>query len=142
MGKRKLDYRLLDHTADLGLEVRATDLKALFRASALAMMEVMVRAPRAMNTVKKGLSVSGLDLADLMVRWLGEILYLFQGEALLVTDARIHTVTPTGLEATVSCVPFDPSAHEILCEIKAVTYHQITVVQQQEAWTARVVFDL
>lgn len=142
MEKKKPDYRLLNHTADLGLEVQAKDLKGLFRAAALAMMEVMVRKPRSRKTDERRLSVSAMDLADLMVRWLGEILYLFQGEAALATEVRIETIAATGLDATVSVVPFDPGRHEILCEIKAVTYHQIAVVEDQGVWTTRVVFDL
>jgi SHS2 domain-containing protein len=142
MGRKKVDYQVLDHTADLGLEVRARDLKALFRAAALAMMDVMVRAPIEKPTESKRISVSALDLPDLLVRWLGEVLYLFQGDGYMVTEVRIDAVVPTHLDATVDLVPFNPERHEILCEIKAVTYHLISVAEGPGLCSARVIFDL
>jgi SHS2 domain-containing protein len=88
------------------------------------------------------ISVSGGDLADLMVRWLGEILYLFEGDDLVVTSISIDSLTPSQLEATLETVPYDPEIHEILNEIKAVTYHQIEVSNKGDIWEARVIFDL
>ncbi len=77
-----------------------------------------------------------------MVRWLGEILYLFEGDNLVVISTDIHALTPLRLEATLRTIPFDPLNHEILCEIKAVTYHQIQVIPKGNLWEARVIFDL
>jgi SHS2 domain-containing protein len=88
------------------------------------------------------LSVAGYDLADLMVRWLGEILYQFEGEHKLVTNVGIDSISPSHLDATLEMVSFDPSLHEILREIKAVTYHQIEVVEKGKHWEARIIFDL
>jgi SHS2 domain-containing protein len=86
------DYTLLDHTADLGIKVRGTDLKDLFQSAGKALMHLMVRADIPSKTTPMKISVSGEDLADLMVRWLGEILYLFAGEKLVVTSIRMGSV--------------------------------------------------
>ncbi|MBW1774450.1 MAG: archease, partial [Deltaproteobacteria bacterium] len=80
--------------------------------------------------------------ADLMVRWLGEILYLFEGEREILSDLDIDSISPTRLDVTLKTVPFNPDIHEILCEIKAVTYHQIQVAQKGDQWRARIFFDL
>ena len=88
------------------------------------------------------ISISGSDPADLMVRWLTEILYLFEGENLVVTDINIDSLSSSGLKATLTTSPFDPKFHEIIREIKAVTYHQIAVTDENGIWTARVIFDL
>ncbi len=88
------------------------------------------------------ISISGEDLADLMVRWLGEILYLFDGENLVVTSIHMETVSSSRLEAILETVPFDPSVHETHSEIKAVTYHQIQVTDKGNQWEASVIFDV
>ena len=68
-------YTLFDHTADLGIKIRGSDLKNLFEEAGRALMELMIRGELFEKTSSKTISVSGGDLADLMVRWLGEILY-------------------------------------------------------------------
>ena len=135
-------YTLLDHTADLGIKVRGTDLKDLFEGAGRALMHLMVRAEIPSKTTSMKISVSGEDLADLMVRWLGEILYLFAGENLVVTSIRMDSVSASHLDATLETVPFEPKIHETLREIKAVTYHQIQVTEKANGWEAKVIFDV
>jgi SHS2 domain-containing protein len=142
MDSNNPDFSLLDHTADLGITVRGADLKNLFEAAAISMMQVMVRRRRDDRASPAKLSVASVDLADLMVRWLGEILYLFEGEKQVLTNVVIDSIFPTRLDATLETVAFDPKRHEILCEIKAVTYHQIEVIEKDELWEARIIFDL
>ena len=136
------DYTLLDHTADLGIKVYGTDLKDLFEGAGRALMHLMVKAEIPSKTHSMKISVSGEDLADLMVRWLGEILYLFAGENLVVTSIRMGSVSSSHLEATLETVPLEPEIHEILSEIKAVTYHQIEVTEIADRWEAKVIFDV
>ena len=136
------DFTVLNHTADLGILVQGTDIKNLFEKAALAMLRIMVstRPAEKNHSIKR--SLKGQNLAELMVRWLGEILYLFDGEKEVVLGVGIDSITPSHLHATLECTPFDPDIHEIQCEIKAVTYHQIEVSEKDGLWNAKVVFDL
>ena len=144
MDSKKPDFTLLDHTADLGIIVRGRNLRTLFEVAAKSMMYIMVKAKPADTTTTKtfNLSLEGYDMADLMVRWLGEILYLFEGEHELVTGVEITSVSHSHLDATLEIVFFDTNLHEILCEIKAVTFHQIEVVKKDDHWETRIIFDL
>ena len=142
MDSKKPDFTLLDHTADLGIIVRGRNLRNLFEVAAKSMMYIMVKGNPADTTKTLNLSVEGYDLADLMVRWLGEILYLFEGEHELVTGVKITSVSHSHLDATLETVSFDTNLHEILCEIKAVTFHQIEVVKKDDHWETRIIFDL
>jgi SHS2 domain-containing protein len=141
MWPKKPNFTFLDHTADMGIIVRHRDLEGLFEAAAAAMMHIMVRPRNAVKADQKDLPISGEDLPDLMIRWLGEILYLFNADREVVTNARILTLSRHGLEARISCTPFDLSTFEVLCEIKAVTYHQAHVREKDDHWEARVIFD-
>ena len=142
MNTKAPDYTLLDHTADLRIMVRGTDLKDLFENAAKALVHLMVRGETPAKTAPMRISVSGEDLADLMVRWLGEILYLFEGENLVVTSIHVDSVSSSHLDAKLETLPFNPAAHEILSEIKAVTYHQIEVAEKGNRWEAKVIFDM
>ncbi|MBN2123949.1 MAG: archease, partial [Deltaproteobacteria bacterium] len=56
--------------------------------------------------------------------------------------ANLQMLSPTELLATVESVPYDPETHEIIHEIKAVTYHRIEVTDKGDHWVARIIFDL
>ncbi|MBW1998829.1 MAG: archease [Deltaproteobacteria bacterium] len=142
MNERAEKYTVLDHTADLGIEVHGSDLQDLFRNAALALMDLMIKDESKDRAMPKEISVSGQDLPDLMVRWLGEILYLFEGEGLVVKDITIAHMDSFNVNALLYVTPFDPNSHEILCEIKAVTYHQIQVRDLGDRCEARIIFDL
>ena len=136
------DIIILNHTADLGIMVHGTDIKNIFERAALAMTQIMVMSRSAAKANSIKLSLDGQDLAELMVLWLGEILYLFEGEKKVVTGIGIDFISPSHLDATLESVSFDPQLHEILREIKAVTYHQIEVTKKDDCWEARIFFDL
>ena len=140
--RTKALYTTLDHTADLGIIVTGTDLEDLFDKAAQSTIEIMFRK-KALNGIESiKVSLDGEDLADLMVRWLGEILYLFDAEQKVVSGIRIVKIKNTHLEAILNVAVFDPDYHEIETEIKAVTYHQIEVTQKPDGWNVRVIFDL
>jgi SHS2 domain-containing protein len=142
MSAKRPDYIVLDHTADLGVEIRGTSLINLFVNAGRTLMYLILGATKAGKTQNKKISISGDDLADLMVRYLSEILYLFEGEKLIFDTIDIISLSPKRLEGLLALYPFDPDTYEILTEIKAVTYHQIDVNDRNGLWTARIIFDL
>jgi len=142
MDSSSTPFTFLDHTADLGIMVTGSDLRDLFEKAAHSMMQIMIEERPAGKTSSLQLSVNGEDYADLMVRWLGEILYLFQGEGKVVTCTEISSITQSHINSTLQTVPFNPKQHEVLAEIKAVTYHRIEVVCENGRWKATIIFDL
>ena len=135
-------YEIINHTADLGIVVKGGNIRELFVNAANAMSDLMVKAEVGEKGAKRRLIVEGEDLPDLMVRWLGEILYLFNGEHMLVRAIEIGSINPTRLQSTLSGVSLKKCRYEILREIKAVTYHQIAVEETAKGWVARVIFDI
>ena len=142
MDSHSATVTFLDHTADLGIMVTGLDLRDLFEKAAHSMMQIMIEGRPAGKPSSFQLSVSGEDYADLMVRWLGEILYLFQGEGKIVTCIEIRSITQSQINSILQTVPFNLKQHEILAEIKAVTYHRIEVVCENGRWKATIIFDL
>ena len=78
----------------------------------------------------------------MLVHWLGEFLYLFHGEKKIATRFDINSISQLHLDATLETISFSTDLHEVLREIKAVTFHQIEVVKKDKQWEAKVVFDL
>jgi len=106
------------------------------------MSDLMVEGDRGGKGAKRQITIEGEDYSDLMVRWLSEILYLFNGEHILVSAIEISSISPIRLRSTLTVVSLKKGHHEILREIKAVTYHQIAVEETPHGWEARVIFDI
>jgi SHS2 domain-containing protein len=137
------DCILLDHTADLALQVEGSNLKNLFENAGMALVHLLVRGATLEMPLTTEISVSGQDLTDVMVRWLGEILYIFAGDERVVTAIMLRHVAPEKLEAVVESVPFDPRTHKILNDVKGVTYHKAEVFEKPSGhWVARLVLDV
>ena len=142
MDIRSPRYTIVEHTADLGIRVRGASLRDLFENAGHALTHLMVQGPFPKETSPVRISLESLDLEDLMVRWLGEILYLFAGDHLIVSSIHLISLGPHRLEADLETSPFDPDRHKIQQEIKAVTYHQVRIAQEEDRWEATVLFDL
>jgi len=135
-------YELFDHTADVGLRMRAGSLDELFADAGRALFSVIVANFDAVRPVQElALRVDGDRHDDLLFDWLAELLYTFDARRLLLCDFRVR-LDRTGLEATARGEPFDPDRHELDVEVKAITYHGLKVEQEGDGWLAEVIVDL
>ena len=135
-------YELIDHTADFGIQVFGRDCSDLFQNAAFAMFDLITEMKTLKGKSRDSVRMTGQDLPDLMVNWLRELLYLWSGRELLVQTTQIDSMSENSLSASIAFDPFDPSIHIIKNEIKAVTYHQIRVIQETKGWKANVIFDV
>jgi len=143
MGNRiREKYHLIDHTADFGIHVSGTDSKDLFANAAQSLFDVITDIDSLTGQSSCHMEVSGEDWSDLMVNWLREILYLWNGKERLVKSVNITALSANKLSAKVVFDPYDPDRHTVKTEIKAVTYHQIQVKRTPSGWTARIIFDI
>jgi SHS2 domain-containing protein len=137
-----LTYRRTDHTADFGMEIYGQSSAGLFENAALALFDQIVDPAGVKGVQEENLTINGTDWPDLMVNWLRELLFFWNGKELLVKKAEILSITGTRLSARISYAPYDPGQHTIINEIKAVTYHQIRVEEGPYGWKATVIFDV
>ncbi len=140
--KGDFSYTLLNHTADLGMTVKSDSCEGLYRNAGMALMDIMILNRSHEHGVKRDILVNGNDLPDLMVKWLSEILYLFEGEHLITTGISVNRLGCNSINSSLNTVAFNSRYHEVLREIKAVTYHKVEVREDSGLWTARVIFDL
>ncbi|MGW8257582.1 MAG: archease, partial [Thermoguttaceae bacterium] len=78
---------------------------------------------------------------DLLHDWLAELLYTFQVHRRLLAMFRVN-LHSTGLSAVAQGELYDPNRHEILLEIKAITWHGLKVQQSPSGWLAEVILDI
>jgi SHS2 domain-containing protein len=135
-------FETFDHTADLGLRVRAADLNTLFAEAAAALFSTIVEDP-ATVAPKQAVSV---ELADddpeyLLFDWLKTLLYHFDAEHLLFSRFEVR-IDETGLKGSAWGEPLDRSRHELGHEVKAITYHGLRVERTADGYMAEVIVDI
>src|SRR5688572_25818659 len=100
-------FETFDHTADLGLRVRAPDLDSLFAEAATAMFSVIVEdlsSVQPSNEVQVNLNADERDY--LLFDWLKELLYRFDTEHMLFGKFEVR-VTEQGLQGKAWGEPLD-----------------------------------
>jgi len=135
-------YELIDHTADFGIHVVGKGPGELFARAAYALFDLITDMAVLEGRNKRKLTVTGSDWADLMINWLREILFFWNGKDRLVKRTDIMSIAENKLSATIYYDRYDPDRHAIKLEIKAVTYHQVQVTSGPAGWESRVIFDI
>ena len=135
-------YEVFEHTADVGIRIRATDLKGLFEEAARGLFAILVANPEAVRPVQEmTFRLEGERQDDLLFDWLAELLFVFATRRLVFSDFHVE-LCPTGLAAVARGEPIDLARHQLDMEVKAITYHGLKVQRDGEGWLAEVIVDL
>jgi SHS2 domain-containing protein len=135
-------HEFFEHTADLGIRVRAPDLNALFAEAAVALFSAIEEDLSTVRPVQRvDFKLGGDDREFLLFDWLKELLYRFDAEHLLFSRFDVH-VAMDGLTATAWGEPLDRSRHELAHEVKAITYHGLLIQQTTDGWLAEIIVDI
>ncbi len=134
--------KFLDLEADVGFEVWSEDLNSLFEEAALAMYEVMVDVGRVDPKVGRNIEVSAPDLEMLLHHWLSELLFITEVEKLVFSRFKVSVADQGHLRGEALGDFIDPEKHDPRTEVKAVTYHRLSVFREDGLWRCTVVLDI
>jgi SHS2 domain-containing protein len=135
-------YRLTRRQSELAVRVTGNSQADLFANSAFALFDVMADVDKIEVKERINLEVEGTDRDDLMVNWMRELLYLYQGSGYLLREFNIGEVKDTIVKAEVCGEKIDPDRHEVKKEIGAVAFHKSRMEKTGNQWTAQVIFEL
>ena len=135
-------YREIEHTADLGAEITAADLPALFASAGEALYALIADPATIENREAIKVSATGANPEDLLHTWLCELLALFNVRGFVGKRCEIDRISDGKVQGRVSGEKLDLKRHAFHTEIKGVTYHDFKVWQDAGTWHARVIFDV
>ncbi len=135
-------YRMLDHTADIGIEAWSDTKEEALAATVEAMFDLIVENESVSAREEKKIAVSGVDQDDALINLLREALYLFHGKSWLCKTCEILEMNEEKISAHLRGEPYEAKKHEMKMEIKAVTYHTLKIEKREKGWRARVIFDV
>lgn len=135
-------YTIVDHTADVGIELETASKPEAFARAALAMFDLMYGLDTIFKKETRRIEVKAESDEELLVAWLNEILYIHAVEKLLFAGFTEATLSEGAFSALGHGERFDPLRHRGDMEIKAATYHSLLLKKQKTGWKARVIFDV
>jgi SHS2 domain-containing protein len=139
-----MPFEVFEHTADVGVHVRAPRLEELFAEAARAVTSLIVENPDSIVERERWtIRLEAEDVEGLFVDWLRELIYRFETEHLLLRrcSVRLHDGNRR-LEAECRGEHADWTRHLPAYELKAATYHQLRVAETPAGWEADVIFDV
>jgi SHS2 domain-containing protein len=140
MGIRPFD--VLEHPADIGFRAFGDDLPDLFGSAALALLSIAGDPSAAEPRQEFRIAVESGDRESLMVDWLSEVLYWFDGKRIAFREFAITGLTDCAIQAIGRGEPREPERHRAKLIVKAVTYHQLKIEQRDGLWVAEVYLDI
>jgi SHS2 domain-containing protein len=135
-------FEWFDHTADLGMRVRAADLPELFRDAARGLFAMIVE-PEPAGPAERyyPFEIVGQRYDYLLVDWLSELLYVFDTERMLLGGFEVSIEDGT-LRARAAAYGAAGERYRLLREVKAITYHGLRVERAGNGWLAEVIVDI
>jgi SHS2 domain-containing protein len=137
-------YEIFEHTADLGLRATAPTLQLLMADAGRGLFEIITGGlgqirPRPDRAER--FDVAGTDPTWLLFDWISELHAAFELRRMLFCTFDV-SIDAHGLHATAHGEPYDPARHTLAHEIKAITQHELSVVETAGGWEARLIIDI
>jgi len=130
-------FREIDHTADWELQVWAPDFPALLACAARGMYALSETTLSETPRVERQFVLSSTDRETLLVDFLSELLFYAEDQGLAFDKFHLN-LSAKGLLASVAGADIQNQEKEI----KAVTYHQLTVQSTARGLQVNLVFDV
>jgi len=133
-------FRLIEHTADVGLAAEGTTLAEAFANAAYGLFSIIAELKGVRETESRQLELSEDDAEALLFEWLNRLIYLFDTEMLILKRFEITSLDERQLKAVCYGEQYDPSRHKLKIGVKAATYHLLRVDREKNQ--VRVIFDV
>jgi len=139
------EFKILEHTADIGIEVYGKTKREVFTNAAKGMFEIIAGETKNLkeNFYDK-IKLEADNLEGLLFVWLNELLYISETKLVILNKFKIKGLSDFQIEAKVEGIKIDPPFVKIQKEIKAVTYHRLEIKEDKESglWRAQLIFDI
>ena len=137
-------FRFLDHTADAKFQAYGRTLEEAFSNAVLAMGSLMWEPGKVEKRARHPVYVEGLDLEQILVKFLGEVIFLWETRGFLTAAAEDVRIEPAGGGFRLSALfrgDDRPEKYEVFGDVKAVTYNEMRIERGSPA-SVQVVLDI
>lgn len=138
-------YRFLDHMTDAVIEAHGGTLEEAFEQAARGLNDTMIDLAGVRPDREVTIDAEGHDLESLLFDWLDKVMLALVADGIVMSEflAKIQEIDGGySLKGVAKGEKLDLSRHAYKVEIKAVTYHEMSVRQESGRVTVRFLLDL
>jgi len=135
-------FEVTDHTADIGIIAHGQDLAELMANVACGMLSLIVDPLTVKSTLTAKIELEEQDSVTLLVVWLNTLLYELDVNHLLCCEFDIVVSGQTKLSAVCRGEKLDTAKHRLKREVKAATYHNLSISEENGIYSASIIFDI
>jgi SHS2 domain-containing protein len=131
---------------DAFIEAYGTTLEEVFENAAMALCDTMIDLKTVIPKREFKLSAKGNDLYSLLFNWLDGVMLLLVADRIAMSHFSLKITHNNDnsylLDGTTTGEPLELNRHHYKVEIKAVTYHEMEIKQEENIIIARFLLDL
>lgn len=135
-------FRTIDHSADVAVEIEGDTIEELFIEGMCALSSIAVKCSEKKIDEDIEVEVEGIDMEDLFVRWLNEGIYLIYVKKLLPVKISHVRIKSLKIFASLGVKRIVQNRERYLMELKAATYHGLSLEKVNRGYRIKVVFDI
>lgn len=135
-------FELFDHTADMGLRIRAATMPGLLQPAAEALYAAIGELTPTGDATPQRMELTDGEPAELLRDFLTELLVLFERDGRIVTRIVSPVLNESLLAATCTIAPIDEDACIFAREVKAITYHELDIREVPGGFEATMIVDI
>ena len=133
-------FKLIEHTADVGLIAYGESLEEAFANAAYGLFSIIADLKDVKEKESRKVVISEDDIEVMLVEWLNNLIFFFDVERLLFNRFEIKLSENHHLAARCYGEEYDPRRHHVKLGVKAATYHMLRV--DEEKHQVQVIFDV
>ena len=141
-----MSFQFLDHTADVKVEVMGRTYEETFEVAGQVITELITDISKVDAKEKRAIAVTGEDLYALLYEWLEALIVLFGAEGLIFSRFKVFKIEQKNnewhLAGEVWGETFDLDIHPQGTEIKAITYSEMEIQEEESKVRLQFVFDI
>lgn len=139
-------YEFLEHTADAYIAAYGRNLAEAFENAAEAMFEVMTEVEKVEGKAEDYIEVEEEDEYALLYSWLEEMIIKTDVKGMLYSKFKIMNIEETSegfrLKAKIWGEKFNPEKHPQKVGVKAVTYHRMEILKEENKVVLKFILDI
>ena len=137
-----VNYKSLDHTADLCIRVYGESLENLMVNAGKAIMDLITDTKTVKNSKEMPIKIRGETDEELLVKWLQEILYIHQVKKMVFNNFKVRLKNRKLATGKAFGEIIDRERHELYLDIKAVTYHNLKITRRKDKFRVDITLDI
>jgi len=135
-------FEPIEHTADIGIRAYGEDIQQLFANAALGMYDQIADLSNVNAKETVEINAEAGDYEELLVVWLGELLYQFNGKSMLLSEFSIERLAEDHIVSFAKGERIDLNKHILRKEVKAVTFHDVKIKKNDKYLSTELIFDV